>query len=523
MYGTFFGQGGAGVSGFGEHVDGGTSRFDQQGVIYQAICANCEGNSFGNPNPPYPITPGVAGSFNGAGNNGCNLGVAKIAFNFAGVDAGVKAFISGVIDTAGCVPLDVEFKDTIRNATSYEWNFGDGSPNVSTANFDIRHTYIAVGDYRVMLVGIDSSTCNIRDTAYVTIRVRNNQAFLGFTSLKLQPCESLSYQFNNTSTVSATANAFSAQSFIWDFGDGSPRTISGLGAVTHSYAAPGTYKVKLILPDTNYCNAPDSITKDLRVAPLVKAQFETPLAGCAPYNAVFNNTSLAGQSFFWDFGDGTTSTDINPTHIYTNQGSYTIKLLATDTSTCNKIDSVTTVINVSTKPKADYTYSPLTPQPNFPYTFSNISSPDASRFLWSFGDGDTLGTRSRTNIDHQYNKTGTFNACLAAYNDIGCADTICKPLQNIVIPKLDLPNAFTPLANANNSVVYVRGFGIGKMKWRIYNRFGNVVFESDSQSIGWDGKYKGVVQPMDVYAYTLEVEFTDGTKATKKGDITLLR
>ena len=93
----------------------------------------------------------------------------------------------------------------------------------------------------------------------------------------------------------------------------------------------------------------------------------------------------------------------------------------------------------------------------------------------------------------------------------------------IIVPRLDLPNAFTPQSNSLNSVVYVQGFGIGRMKWRIYNRFGNLVFESSSQEVGWDGKYKGVLQPMDVYAYTLEVEFTDGTRATKKGDITLLR
>ncbi len=519
LYGSYFGQGG----GYGEHVDGGTSRFDQQGVIYQALCANCEGNSFGNTNPPYLTTPGVVSPQNGMGNGGCNLGALKIAFNFAGVDAGVKAFINAVYDTVGCVPLTVEFKDTVRIAASYEWDFGDGSPHVFTNNFDITHLYNTVGDYRVMLVGIDSATCNIRDTAYVTVRVRDNQAFLGFVFQKLQPCQSLSYQFTNTSTKTPTAKPFDNQSFIWDFGDGTPRVVSGPGSITHSYAAPGTYKVKLILPDTGYCNSPDSISQDLRVAPLVKAQFETPAAGCAPYDAVFTNTSLAGQSFFWDFGDGATSTATSPTHNYAAQGTYTIKLVATDTSTCNKVDSTSFTINVSVKPTAAYTYSPLTPQENFPYTFTNTSSPDATRFLWSFGDGDTLATRSRANIDHQYNKTGTFNACLAAYNDVGCADTICKPLQNIVVPKLDLPNAFTPLSNVANSSIYVRGFGIGKMKWRIYNRFGNLVFESDSPSYGWDGRYKGVVQPMDVYAYTLEVEFTDGTKATKKGDITLLR
>jgi gliding motility-associated-like protein len=525
LYGSYFGQGGNGASGFGEHVDGGTSRYDQQGVIYQAICANCEGNSYGTPNPPYPITPGVVGPVNGVGNGGCNLGVVKIAFNFAGVGAGVRAFINNVFDTAGCVPLTVDFKDTVRNATSYEWNFGDGSPALFTKNFDIQHTYNAVGDYRVMLVGIDSTTCNIRDTVYTTIRVRNNEAFLNFTATKLQPCQSLSYQFTNTSTLSATANPFANNSFIWDFGDGTPRAVSGPAAITHSFSTAGTYIVKLILPDTNYCNAPDSMPVTLRVAPLVKAQFETPSVGCVPYNAVFHNTSLAGASFFWDFGDGTTAIDNNADvlHTYTLAGIYNVKLVATDTSTCNKIDSVTVSIQMAGKPTASFTYSPLTPQENLPYTFTNTSSPDATHFKWLFGDGDSLVTISRGNIDHLYNTSGTFQVILIATNDAGCPDTARAQVVAIIVPRLDLPNAFTPQSNSLNSVIYVRGFGIGRMRWRIYNRVGNLVFESNSQGIGWDGKYKGLLQPMDVYAYTLEVEFTDGTKATKKGDITLLR
>ncbi|MEO5594863.1 MAG: PKD domain-containing protein [Chitinophagaceae bacterium] len=524
LYGSFFGQGGSGPSGFGEHVDGGTSRYDQQGVIYQAICANCEGNSSnGAPNPPYPITPNVVGPFNGAGNQGCNLGVVKIAFNFAGVAAGVRAYINSVIDTSGCAPLTVEFKDTVRNAVSYEWNFGDGTPTLATADFNVSHIYNAIGSYKVMLVGIDSSTCNIRDTVYVNVRVRNDEAFLNFTAAKLQPCQSLSYQFTNTSTLSPTAKPFTNQSFVWDFGDGTPRVVSGIASITHSFAAAGTYKVRLVLPDTNYCNSPDSLPLTLRVSPLVKAQFETPPLGCIPYTAVFNNTTLAGQSFFWDFGDGTTSTAINPTHPYTLAGTYNVKLVAVDTSTCNKIDSVTMSITMAGKPTASFTYSPLTPQENIPYTLTNTSSPDAIRFKWIFGDGDSLLTQSRANIDHQYNTSGTFKALLIVYNAAGCPDTAGASLVVIIVPRLDLPNAFTPLTNGVNGIIYVRGFGIGRMKWRIYNRFGNLVFESSSQSVGWDGKYKGVIQPMDVYAYTLEVEFTDGSRATKKGDITLLR
>ena len=521
LYGTFFGQSG----GFTEHVDGGTSRYDQQGVIYQAICANCEGSSFpGAPiTVPYLVTPDAVATANGAGNGGCNLGAVKIAFNFAGVAAGLRAYINGVFDTSGCVPLTVRFRDTIRNAVSYEWNFGDGSPQVATTNADTTHTYNAIGNYRVMLVAIDPASCNVRDTAYTIIRVRNDEAFLSFTYAKSAgPCEALSYDFVNTSTKTATAKPFTAQSFIWDFGDGT-RVVSGPGNISHSYASPGTYNVRLILPDTNYCNAPDSVPVTLRVAPLVKAQIETPSTGCAPYKAVFNNTSLAGASFAWDFGDGTTSTAINPTHEYPVPGTFTIKLVATDTNTCNKIDSTTVTITVSGKPKSAFTYSPTTPQQNFPYTFSNTSSADAIRFKWIYGDGDSYLTNSRADVEHQYNVSGTFNACLVATNASGCVDTVCTPLQNIIVPRLDVPNAFIPLGTAPNNIVYVRGFGIGKMQWRIYNRLGNVVFETSDRLAGWDGRYKGVVQPMDVYAYTLEVEFTDGTRATKKGDITLIR
>ncbi len=520
LYASFFGQSG----GFGEHVDGGTSRFDKQGAIYMAICANCEGNSV--PGAPITIpyyTLNAVSPTNGTNGQGCNLGALKIAFNFAGVGAGVRAFINSVFDTSGCVPLTVEFKDTVRTATSYEWNFGDGSPGVKTTNFDVSHTYNAIGSYTVMLVGIDSTTCNIRDTAYTTVRVRNDEAYLSINYQKLAPCQSLSYQFINTSTHSATAKNFSAQSFTWDFGDGTRISTSGPDTVVHSYAAAGTYNVRLILTDTNYCNAPDSTTISLRVAPQVKAQFETPATGCVPYNAIFNNTSLAGQSFTWNFGDGATSTAINPTHLYSSPGTFTVSLVAVDTTTCNKIDSTSTTITLQIKPTGGFTYSPVSAKQNFPYTFTNISSADASSFVWNFGDGNTLATSSRANIDHQYNKTGTFNACLYATNASGCTDTVCTPLQNIIVPRLDVPNAFTPLGSAPNNIIYIRGFGIGKMNWRIYNRFGNLVFSTTDRDQGWDGKFKGVVQPMDVYAYTLNVEFTDGSVTTKKGDITLLR
>jgi gliding motility-associated-like protein len=524
LYGSCFGQNG----GDGEHVDGGTSRFDAQGIIYQAICANCQGgNGPGGPvSTPYPITPGAVGPANGGLPGGCNLGALKISFNYAGVDAGVRAVVNGVFDTSGCVPLTVTFRDTVQNAKTYEWDFdGNGTTDLVTdgIQFEAPYTYTAIGSYRLRLIAVDSTSCNIRDTSYITVNVRNDAAALAYTITKTGPCESLEYAFNNAGSAPPAGKPFKNNSFLWDFGDNTPRVPAGIGTINHTYAATGTYKTKLILVDTNYCNAPDSLEQELRVSPLVKARFETPQNGCAPYEAAFKNTSDGGQTFLWDFGDGTTSTDANPApKTYSTPGTYIVTLTASDPFTCNKTDVASITIVLKGKPTASFTYSPLTPQENFPYTFTNTSSADAVSFKWLFGDGDSLLTNNRAPFDHQYNSNGKFTVLLIAYNNIGCSDTVPAEVTNIVVPKLDVPNAFTP-AGPNNNIIYIRGFAIGKMRWRIYNRFGNLVFESNSRNLGWDGKYKGVILPMDVYAYTLEVEFTDGVRTSKKGDITLLR
>ena len=206
-----------------------------------------------------------------------------------------------------------------------------------------------------------------------------------------------------------------------------------------------------------------------------------------------------------------------------NPGTYTIKLVATDPNTCNVTDAVTKTITVYGNATAAFTVSPIPAQDNTPASFNNISSPDAINFVWLFGDGETLTTTSRATVSHQYAATGTFDACLVASNVAGCADTTCMPVEAIVNPLIAVPNAFTPNSGDINSVVSVRSFGVSKMQFTIYNRQGVKVFETNNPKQGWNGTYKGVLQPMDVYAYTLYAEFFDGTKTTKTGDITLIR
>jgi gliding motility-associated-like protein len=352
--------------------------------------------------------------------------------------------------------------------------------------------------------------------------VKTDKGILGFNPQKLLPCDSFNYQFINTSYVSPSGRTFPNSSFIWDFGDKTPRVVAGLETIKHSYPAPGVYKVKLVLLDSNFCNAPDSIEINLRIATNVKADFETPPSGCAPYTARFNNTSSGGQNFYWTFGDDATSSEVSPEHVYTTPGTYFVKLRAVDSSTCNVLDTTSFQIVVSGKPVASFTFSPNPPLENTAVQFNN-NSISATRYIWKFGDGDTLLTRSVSPVEHIYNETKHYNPCLVALNNAGCSDTSCTSLQARIIPLIDVPNAFTPNGDGINDKIFVRGFGINKMSWKIYNRWGALVFETIDRTTGWDGTYKGSMQPNEVYHYILDVEFSDNSKFQKRGDITLLR
>jgi len=511
LYGSFFGQSG----GRGEHVDGGTSRFDRNGVIYQAMCANCTGGAI------FPTTPGVWSPSNGSTN--CNLAAVKIDFKLAGIISSIRASIDGVVrDTSGCVPLTVDFTDTLAAGKQYRWIFGDGSPEVETTQPSISHTFGEVGTYQVRLISIDSTKCNIADSAYTNIRVRSDKVNVGFTPQKLLPCEAANYQFINTSSVTASGRAFTNTSFTWYFGDNTPPVITGNSTIPHAFPGAGVYKVKLVLTDTSFCNAPDSIEIPLRIASNLKAQFQTPQSGCAPYRAVFENISEGGQQFYWDFGDGVTSAETSPEHLYAAPGTYIIKLRAVDSATCNIIDTTSTTIAVSDKPIASYNFTPNPPQENTPVNFLN-NSIAASRYVWEFGDGDTLSVTLQSPVSHIYNVTGSYNSCLTAINNFGCQDTACQNIVARVLPLLDVPNAFTPNGDGINDKVSVRGYGIAKMTWKIYNRWGEKVFETNDRTQGWDGTYKGSLQPKEVYHYVLSVQYIDNTKYEKKGDITLLK
>jgi gliding motility-associated-like protein len=525
FFGSHFGQNG----GFGDHVDGGTSRFDANGIIYQAVCANCNGTS--SEPASFPTTTGVYSELNRS--QACNEAAVKIEMNFSGVSAQIQSEIEGEInDSLGCIPLPVVFKDLRAKGVTYYWNFNStvfpNAVDLVTTTPTAAFTFNNVGVYRVRLIAEDFTTCNLRDTSYITIKTGRDQVRPSFTNAKVGACTSKDYAFTNASTsLSLPAISFLPQTFVWDFGDGSPLDTANFSEIIpHTFPAIGTYNIKLTVLDNRFCNSPQDTIIPLRINDNVNAKPSLPALGCAPYIPVFKNESDAGLSWLWELYDANTnvliasSTDFVPSFAALPVGDYKYRLTAFDSTTCNKIDiSPFKNLKVVQKPIARFDWAPNPPEPNVPVRFTNLSS-FADSYLWNFGDDESSTEFAPV---HEYNATKVYNTELIAYSLAGCTDTFRLPVSVIINPLLDVPNAFTPGRFGINSVVNVRGFGIGKMDWRIYNRWGQLIFRSSNKKIGWDGTYRGKLQPIDVYSYTLDVELTDGKKIRKTGDITLLR
>ncbi|MBK7764256.1 MAG: PKD domain-containing protein [Bacteroidetes bacterium] len=501
VYGSFFGQNGGG----GEHVDGGTSRFDEDGVIYQAICSACGGGT-----QNFPVTPGAYSTTKATTTN-CNFGALKIAFDFQNPDA--DAIASG--NTTGCAPFTVQFLNNSTSAVNYVWNFGDGSPPTSTINPS--HTFVNAGVYVVTLYASNPNGCTFSiDSTTLIITVKDDSINANFNFVKVDSCGPYTANFVNLSTNTGSG---ATTNYVWDFGDGSS-VHNGPNPPMHNYPAAATYTITLTMTDTNACNSPSVITKviDFNTS-IVIAAFDMPDSVCMPAVVNFIDQSTNVTTYNWDFGDGSSSASSNPTHTFGSAGTYTVVLYTLNPSTCNKIDSVKQTIVIFPAPVADFNWAPNPPQPNVPNTFTNLST-GATSYLWNFGDGITSTNKDEIHI---YQKDGFYDVCLTAMNEYGCIDTTCKRVRGMVVPLVDVPSGFSPNGDGNNDFVYVKGYGIETMTFRIFNRWGEKVFESTQQSVGWDGRYKGEMQEMEVYGYTLSVAFFDGTTDFKSGNITLLK
>lgn len=264
-----------------EHVDGGTCRFDKNGVVYHAVCAGCGGNS------TFPTTAGVWSQTNNSQN--CNLAVFKIDFQLAGINANFNPLDSAGnvinVTTTGCAPLTVDFQNLSSGinlaTTTYTWDFGVTPPATSNL-FEPSYTYTVAGTYIVTLIINDPSNCFPVDTAFRTIIVYPPPAINAGPDQTLCPAQS--------ANLSATGTG----SFIW-----TPAATLNNDSINNPIATPlGTTTYNVTLTDVNGCSATDNVT--ITISNTMDVNAGNDIAICPGASTTLGATSTqANVTYSW--------------------------------------------------------------------------------------------------------------------------------------------------------------------------------------------------------------------------------
>ncbi len=310
--------------------------------------------------------------------------------------------------TLGIMPLNVQFTDMSTGVpASWSWNFGDG--NTSNESSPL-HTYSKVGKFTVSLtVKNVKGTNTTKKTKYIDVEVVPVAEFSANKTLGKAP---LSVKFTDKSTGDPT-------SWNWDFGDGNTSTEE---KPVHVYSAVGIYNVTLTATNAvgnNTTTKSDYI--DVEGVPVADFSANSTL-GIMPFNVSFTDLSTGvPTSWSWSFGDGNTSIEQNPSHVYSKVGTFTIKLTAKNAVGSNTITR-TKYIDVEVVPVAEFSANKTLGKAPLSVKFTDKSTGDPTSWNWDFGDGNTSTEEKPV---HVYSEVGRYNITLTATNAVG-NNTITK-------------------------------------------------------------------------------------------------
>ncbi|HQQ95414.1 MAG TPA: PKD domain-containing protein [Bacteroidia bacterium] len=384
-YGSYFG--GASSD---EHVDGGTSRINEQGVLYQSVCAGCGGNQ------DFPVTSGAWPNTPGNPNhsNNCNNGVFKFDYQ-PQVQAAIVTNTS-----SGCAPFTVTLSNNSSPGLPYLWNFG-GGPNDTTSQVpNPVKTFTAPGTYTVKLTVFETQYCITTVSTQIAIQVFSPPA--NNFSVNAASCN------NTVTTINTSTGNLGANPYTWSFGDGSAS--STLSAPPHTYSASGIYTISLVVSDVNGCTAIKTQTVSILL-------FQPQVAPGSTICSGRSTTLMAsgGTSYSWtpsgSLNSAVSGSPVaNPTAITV----YTVMISSSGFGQ-NCAQSLTTQVMVNPTPTTGFTFTsnPCGGGVNyFDQSFSNIVS-----WSWTLAPGVVS---NQQNPYHFYTQGGTYTVVLLSTNIYGC-------------------------------------------------------------------------------------------------------
>ncbi|CAG5077091.1 DUF7948 domain-containing protein [Parvicella tangerina] len=390
------------------------------------------------------------------------------------------------------------------------WNLPGATPSTSTQYSPTNVCYNIAGSYWVTLVITDASF-NVLDSTGTAITVSTCTPPVADFTMSAGP-----YCAGDCITFTSSSSYTSPATFAWNFGNGQTNVNENPGSAV-CYNSPGTYDVSLVVTDAN---GTDTLTQTVTIADCTP-----PIAGftvdnntlCAGECVNITNTSVNGTSYAWTFNGGTpsTSSSADPgTVCFFGEGTYDISLVVTNaygtdstgsTITVNPLPSVETIADTSI-----------------------VSSVELELEAYGDADLDYIWTPS-TWLDcpdcqvTTATPQDTIFYMVTVTNDYGCIDTAGVLISVEFIEAIGVPSAFSPNDDGVNDVLYVQGSGINEMTFRVYNRYGQMVFESLDQSYGWDGTFQGKMEDPGVFVYYVIYTNSAGEEMILEGDVTLVK
>lgn len=402
-----------------------------------------------------------------------------------------------------------EFIDVVN------WSFDINGSVQTVDTWDATITFPSEGTYEGQLILNPGTTCG--DTANIFVNV--------------YPDITADFTYDYDTCVAGAVNFFD-QSFTgageiidwsWDFDDG------GTSIETNPeflYDAPGTKQVALTVRDTNDCE--ETVIEPIYWVPAPAEIIVAPniFVGCNPQTVFFDNLSSPIDETYdilWDFGDGTTGTEISPEHVYEEPGIYSVTVDIVSPIGCAIGAAFPNWITVREAPEAGFDYTPDNPT-NLQPDVSFIDESKRAKFWdWSF---DVEGFSTEQNPVYMFPDTGFQEVIQIVTHENGCQDSALILIDVEPIVTYFLPNAFTPNSDSVNDIFIGNGVyeGMTEFEMTIWNRWGEKVFETDDPNEGWNGQKNNVGQMSPNGVYVVLVRYLTPRKVpvNLKGFATLI-
>ena len=415
-----------------------------------------------------------------------------------------------------CLGDSVRFIDAstapVGTITSWQWNFGDGNNATYTNNNPFYHPYTTAGNYPVSLIVTGNNGC-ISDTFRLTVNV-SSKPTASFTFIG-KPC----IDSVQTFTSSVPTGGSNPPTWHWNFGDGQTFNSTTVNTVTHSYTATlSNIVVKHWVSYSAGCSSDTSFSTIPLINPNPIASFAVTGDTLCERKPITLTSSVTGvSSWNWDMGNGTSNAVPPFNHSYTAANTYTISLFVRTAAGCGSLPATQSVtinptpavnagpdkfIRIGTSTTLDATINNAA---NYNYLWTPSLYLNATNILNPVSTPDNLVTYTIQAIDK-------LNNC------IGTDDVVVTPVSDIFIP-----SGFTPNNDGKNDKWVIPGLALyPEARVTVFNRAGQIIFDGKGYTNNpWNGTYKGIVQPHDVYVYL--VQLNDERKQIFKGTVTIIR